>query len=280
MTRCLLRNMLALDPTLASFFDASPLELSHHLNLSLEKANQLIMLMKGYKQHNHSSTKNNLIQTITCIDNIYPELLKHIPDPPLVLYAIGNIELLRQQPAISVIGTRKPSQEGYQKTEHIIKPLIEANWIIVSGLAYGIDRFAHEITVANNGRTIAVLGSGFHHIYPQAHIPLAKKIITNGLLLSEYPPYMQARKYHFPERNRIISGLTEATLVIEATERSGTCITVDQALEQGKDVYAVPGSIFQPQSVGCHRLIQEGAKLIFHAKDILECYSNRNEKID
>src|SRR5699024_9337460 len=143
---------------------------------------------------------------------------------------------------------------------------------IVSGLVYGIDRFAHELTLKYNGNTIAVLGSGFNHLYPQAHDGLFKDIAQKGLVITEYPPHIRARKHHFPERNRIVSGLTVATLVIEAKEKSGTNITVEHALEQGKEIYAVPGSILCSKTKGCHKMIQEGAKLVMSANDILEDY--------
>src|SRR5699024_7400953 len=175
-----------------------------------------------------------------------------------------------QMPAISVIGTRRPSAEARQKTHFAVRPLLEQGWTIVSGMAIGIDRFSHELAIDHQGKTIAVLGSGFHHIYPRENIPLFHKIVKNGLVLSEYPPDVPPRKFHFPERNRLISGLSFATLVIEATERSGTLITVDQALDQGREVYAVPGSPLIPQTKGCHRMIQDGAKLVQDVQDIVE----------
>lgn len=135
-------------------------------------------------------------------------------------------------------------------------------------MARGIDSMAHRLTLERGGNTIAVLGSGFHSIYPREHIPLYQQIAREGLVLSEYPPDQPPQKYHFPERNRIISGLTMGTLVIEAMKKSGTMITVDQALDQGRDVFAVPGNPFLKQSTGCNELIQNGAKLIQSAEDI------------
>src|SRR5699024_7788905 len=159
---------------------------------------------------------------------------------------------------------------AFAKLVHIVSPLIKQKWLIVSGMAYGIDGMAHDLTLRHDGATIAVLGGGFYHVYPKTHIHLFNEIVKKGLVISEYPPYQRPQKYHFPERNRIISGLTKGTLVIEAMERSGTLITVDQALEQGKEVYAVPGSPFIRETAGCHKIIQEGAKLVAKFTDIVE----------
>lgn len=272
ITRRTLRKMLQFNPSLEKIFTLSPHELSYRLAIPLKRATSIYFDIRDKATIN--LYKNNLsnIQTVTIFDQHYPEQLKHIYDPPLVLYCIGNIDLLHTRPAISVIGTRKPSNEGPQKLHFILAPLIYHEWTIVSGLAYGIDRYAHEITLKYNGNTIAVLGSGFHHLYPVAHKELFDKITKEGLVITEYPPHVRARKHHFPERNRIVSGLTGATLVIEAEERSGTNITVELALEQGREVYAVPGSIFCAKTKGCHKMIQEGAKLVMSAQDILEDY--------
>ena len=137
-------------------------------------------------------------------------------------------------------------------------------------MARGIDSYAHRIALFNQGKTIAVIGCGLEHIYPAENDSLYKQIEQNGLILSEYPPYVRPKPYHFPERNRIISGLSFATLVIEATSKSGTLITVDQALDQGREVYAVPGSILNQQSIGCHKMIQDGAKLVTNEAEIIE----------
>lgn len=213
--------------------------------------------------------KNNY-SIITLVDEAYPPMLKTIQDAPLVLYAKGNLELLQEVKVISVIGTRNPTTEAYEKTQFIVKPLVMENWTIVSGMALGIDSFAHQHTLIENGKTIAVLGSGFKHIYPRRNISLFKKIVKSGLVITEYPPDVAPKPYHFPERNRIISGLSLGTVVIEATEKSGTLITVDQALDQGREVYALPGSPLVAQTKGCHKIIQEGAKLVMDIDDILE----------
>lgn len=206
---------------------------------------------------------------LTIIDADYPTVLKAIQDPPLVLYAAGDTTILNNIPSISVIGTRKPSIHGGVKTRFVIEPLINENWVIISGMAKGIDSYAHQLALFRQGKTIAVLGSGFHHIYPKENKGLFHQIVKNGLVLSEYPPNTPPRKFHFPERNRIISGLSFGTLVIEATEKSGTLITVEQALDQGREVYAVPDAPHIPQSIGCLKLIKEGANIVFTYKDIL-----------
>lgn len=212
----------------------------------------------------------NNYSIITIVDEEYPNMLKQIKDPPLVLYVKGDQSLLQDYPNLSVIGTRKPSHEAMQKTALFIQPLIKRHWVIISGMAKGVDSFAHLLSLKYGGKTIAVLGGGFNHIYPKQNTSLFYEIYRKGLIISEYPPDQPPLRYHFPERNRIISGLSFGTLVIEATEKSGTLITVDQALDQGREVYAVPGSPLIPQTKGCHQMIQDGAKLVIDAKDILE----------
>lgn len=270
VSRNLIRKMLLIDPTLTFVFTSSPYELSRRLHISLKKATYIYERIHDAKQLRLFENNLKNIHVITIFDDDYPQSLKHIYDPPYVLYCLGNIKLLKEKPLISVIGTRTPSTMGPKKVHFIVSPLIHKNWTIVSGLAYGIDRYAHELALKYNGNTIAILGSGFHHIYPQEHKTLFLNIVERGLVLTEYPPHVKPKRHHFPERNRIISGLSDATLVIEAKEKSGTYITVDYALEQGKEVYVVPGSILCPQTKGCHKMIQEGAKLVMTANDILE----------
>lgn len=268
ISRARVAEFLILDQTLEKAFTSNTSEISILLNIPTNKAAAM------YKKIHHTSFNSNYqyrnarVKLITIYDEIYPIHLKNIHDPPLLLYCVGNLALFNHLPSISVIGTRKPTNEALQKTNTIISPLIKEGYLIVSGLAYGIDSIAHKLALQLKGKTISVLGGGFNHIYPRENVPLFKEIIEKGLVVSEYAPDMPPKKYHFPERNRIISGLSEGTLVIEATERSGTLITVDQALDQGKDVYAVPGSILNEQTVGCHRMIQDGAKLVMCAEDI------------
>lgn len=214
--------------------------------------------------------RNQQIFPITIIDPEYPPLLKHIYDPPWVLYAKGHIHLLQTKKCISVVGTRTPSENGTKSMEKVIPPLVHTGWVIVSGLANGIDTGAHMITIREKGTTISVLGSGFSHIYPSKNISLAHKIAMDHLLLSEYPPYQRPQKWHFPRRNRIISGLSLGTIVVEAMKRSGSLITAYQALESGREVFAIPGSILESRSVGTNLLIKDGANSILTAEDVME----------
>ncbi|PAV29988.1 DNA-protecting protein DprA [Virgibacillus profundi] len=270
ISRRTLRKIIYHDPTLNNIYLLSSTQISQQYLLPSKNATLLFSDL-------HSETilqqiKRDIARypVITIVDESYPPVLKTIKDPPLVLYTLGNRSLLTYTPAISVIGTRNPSTEAKRKVDLLVKPLLLMDWLIVSGMAKGIDSFSHIAALENMGKTIAVLGSGFHHIYPKQNTSLFKQIAEKGLVLSEYPPDTPAKRYHFPERNRIISGLSFGTLVIEATEKSGTLITVDQALDQGREVYAVPGSPLIPQTKGCHKMIQDGAKLVHNAEDILE----------
>lgn len=213
--------------------------------------------------------KNHGIHYLTYFDAEYPELLREIYNPPLVLFYKGNLEILTKK-ALAIVGARDANHYGRQVLNKIIPPIIEKKIVIVSGLAKGIDTFAHVETVRNDGRTIAVLGGGFFHIYPKENETLAKQIAKEHLLISEYPPIEKPAKWKFPMRNRIISGLTQGTLVVQAKERSGSLITADFALEQGREVFAIPGNISDLLSAGTNDLIQQGAKLVMHAEHIIE----------
>ena len=210
--------------------------------------------------------KNHFL--LTWCDPEYPPLLKEISDPPPVLYAIGQLSGF-QQPAVAMVGTRKPSVTGSETAWRFAYELAEKKVTIVSGLALGIDAQAHSGCLAANGVTIAVMGTGIDCIYPRRHTGLAEKICENGLLLSEFPLKSQPIAGHFPRRNRIISGLALSTLVVEAAIRSGSLITARLALEQNRDVLAIPGSIYNPQARGCHHLLQQGAKLVMSTEDVL-----------
>jgi len=270
ITRRMLYILMKHDHSLRKIYSMSSTEISHLLTISNQKANTLYKQLHCQHIRNLALNDREICQIITIFDKEYPQLLKNIYDAPLVLYTLGNTTLLNKHPSISVIGTRNPSSEGIPKLNTIVSPIIKKGWVIVSGLAYGIDSQAHLLTLRHKGQTIAVLGSGFNHIYPRENVELFKRIVQFGLVITEYPPDTPPRKYHFPERNRIISGISNATLVIEAKSKSGTLITVDQALEQGKEIYAVPGSPLLQQTEGCHKLIQDGAKLVTCAEDILE----------
>jgi DNA processing protein len=205
---------------------------------------------------------------VTWVDPGYPLALKTIPDPPLVLFYRGNPSLFTHPKALSVVGTRRPTDEGINILCKVLQPLIEQKWTIVSGLANGIDGCAH--TLALNAHTIAVLGSGFNHVYPKENKFLFQKITSDHLAISEYPLNQRPQKWFFPERNRLISGLSPATLVVEAKEKSGSLITADQALEQGREVLALPGSLLNPNAQGTNSLIKQGATLILSPEDLLQ----------
>ena len=208
------------------------------------------------------------IEEITIDSKEYPEKLKNIYDPPRKIYLIGNKSLLYQK-GIAIVGARDATQYGKKIAYNLAKELSEQNIVIISGLALGIDSYAHTGTV--QGRTIAVLGSGIDNIYPKENLELAREIIKNkGCIISEYPLGTKPERLHFPQRNRIISGLSNGVVVIEASKKSGALITAEFALEQGKEVFAVPGDLNKKQSEGTNQLIKDGAILLTSATDILE----------
>jgi DNA processing protein len=208
---------------------------------------------------------------ITLNDAAYPPPLREIADPPLLLHAQGDAGLL-QRDALGVIGSRTCTAQGAANAQRFAAALSEAGLTIVSGLALGIDAAAHQGGLAAQGSTIAVMGTGIDKVYPASNRALALRIRTEGCLLSEFALGTPPRAHHFPVRNRIISGLSRGVLVVEAAERSGSLITATLAAHQGRDVFAVPGSIHSPLSKGCHKLLREGAKLVETTDDIFKEY--------
>ncbi|MFD1414609.1 DNA-processing protein DprA [Oceanobacillus jeddahense] len=267
-SRSFIRKWIRIDPELKMIYQITSQELSQIIRIPQKKAQTLLQDLHNPQLKKKILDESRDFHIITIVDEYYPLMLNTIKDAPLVLYGAGNLDLLTKQPTLSVIGTRNPSSEAFGKLTISIAPLIDAKWVIVSGMARGIDSMAHRLTLKRQGNTIAVLGSGFRSVYPREHLPLYQEIVKEGLVLSEYPPDEPPRKYYFPERNRIISGLTMGTLVIEAMKKSGTMITVNQALDQGRDVFAVPGNPLLKQCIGCNEIIQDGAKLIQSAEDI------------
>lgn len=199
----------------------------------------------------------------------YPPLLREIADPPPVLFVRGNVEVLAL-PQIAIVGSRSPTADGRKNARLFAAGLSAAGYLVTSGMALGIDGEAHRGTLECDGVTIAVLGSGLDSIYPESHTGLAAKIAERGAVVSEFLPGVRGRPANFPQRNRIISGLAHGVLVVEAAEQSGSLITARLAGEQGREVFAVPGSIHNPLARGCHRLIRQGAKLVESVADILD----------
>jgi DNA processing protein len=207
---------------------------------------------------------------LTLADRDYPQLLKEISDPPLVLFVRGDVTLLSSS-QIAMVGARDVSVYGEKNAQAFAAALSKAGFVITSGLARGVDGASHRGVLAAGGKTIAVMGTGLNYIYPSSHRQLAADIVeTGGALVSEFPLAAPPHAYHFPRRNRIISGLSKGVLVVEAALRSGSLVTARHAVEQGRDVYAIPGSIQSPVARGCHALIRQGAKLVEGPEDILE----------
>jgi DNA processing protein len=210
------------------------------------------------------------IETITIAlgDNDYPELLTQLRDPPETLYIKGNVDALHL-PALAIVGSRNPTSGGARNAFEFSRHMAGCGFCIVSGLAQGIDAAAHRGALDAGSPTIAFLGHGIDIVYPPSNQDLAQEIAKTGALVSEYPPGTPPLKAYFPQRNRLISGLSLGTLVVEAARRSGSLITARLAAEQGREVFALPGSIHNPMSRGCHQLLRDGAKLVESADDIM-----------
>jgi DNA processing protein len=211
---------------------------------------------------------SNSHSTIALGDDDYPELLTQLSDPPQLLYVRGNKDALHL-PAIAIVGSRNPTRGGARNAFEFSRYLAESGFCIVSGLAQGIDAAAHRGALEAGAATVAFLGNGIDIVYPPSNRELADAIVVNGALVSEYPPGTPPLKAYFPQRNRLISGLSLGTLVVEAARRSGSLITARLASEQGREVFALPGSIHNPMARGCHRLLRDGAKLVETVDDIM-----------
>lgn len=223
--------------------------------------------------------KNNSV--ITFNDTNYPSQLKEITDPPPVLFVRGNPDLL-SLPQIAIVGSRNPSSLGVETAFNFAKTLSHHGFVITSGLALGIDAASHRGALNAKGYTVAVAGTGLDRVYPARHKELATEIVNTGVMISEFPPGTTAKANHFPRRNRIISGLCQGLLVVEAAKQSGSLISARMALEQNREVFAIPGSIHNPLARGCNALIREGAKLVETTQDILEelnQYNQQDEKL-
>ena len=216
---------------------------------------------------------------ITIKDDVYPECLKEISNPPLKLYYKGNLDLLKDERLIAVVGTRNPSSYGKLCCEYMVKKMSRANITIVSGFAKGIDSIAHKTSLLTDGKTIAVIASGLDIVYPASNLSLYREIEEKGLILSEYEAGVKPFKSNFPQRNRIIAGLSRGTIVVESKDRGGSLITADLALEFNRDVYAVPGDVFSEYSKGCNNLIRDSkAKSLSNINELLDDYSWKIEE--
>ncbi|WP_394232544.1 DNA-processing protein DprA [Niallia oryzisoli] len=259
-------TILKKDPQLNSLYDLnshllSTLKIDASIHRELE-SQSILNRIQQYEIEN--------IQIITIFDPEYPQLLKETYKPPWVLYTKGDPVLLSAEKKLAVVGSRQATAFGKKSIELLFPQIVTHQVVVVSGLAAGIDAEAHQTAIRLGGRTIGVIAGGFEHIYPKQNEKLAQDMMKNHLVISEYPPSTSPQKWHFPMRNRIIAGISHGTLVIEAKKRSGSLITADYALQEGREVFAIPGHILSPYSVGTNELIQQGAKLIITSKDILE----------
>ena len=252
---------------------------SSTLNQSAASLKQVVRPALANAIVNHSSSElltttslwleDPLNSIITIEDSAYPQLLLNISDPPLLLYVKGRLDLLNHA-SLAIVGSRNATVQGVRNAEAFAQAISEAGLTIISGMAHGVDSAAHVGGLKGSGSTIAVVGTGLDKVYPAANRELAHQLATQGTIISEFalgtPPLAQ----NFPQRNRIISGLSLGCLVVEASLKSGSLITARMALEQGREVFAIPGSIHMPQAKGCHALIKQGAKLVESPNDIFE----------
>lgn len=268
--RATFRNLLAHFEKVEAVLDASPRELCQVKGVSPDLADAIRKAPQDSEFEKERDAIERLgLKIVPLHSPNYPENLRHIPDPPAVLYVRGELDAADSF-AVAIVGTRACTHYGRQAAESIAVELASMGITVVSGLARGVDAAAHKGALMGNGRTIAVIGSGHARIYPAEHASLADKIAASGAVLSEYPTFVQPAPRNFPVRNRIISGLSLGAVVVEAAERSGALITARLALEQGREVFAVPGNITARTSDGPNRLIREGAKAVMSAQDVLE----------
>lgn len=239
-----------------------------HANVSLRSASSLKNNWAS-PELDQAVALNSQEQFITIADPLYPMTLKETYCPPLVLFYRGNLSLLHQ-PSIGVVGTRQITNYGQSALRGLLPPVIKRQIVVISGLAQGVDGFSHELALKHGGLTIGVIGTGLDQAYPRNHQTLQDEVARQGLVISEYGRGEPPVAYHFPERNRIIAGLSEVVLVVEAKKRSGSLITANIGLDENRSVCAIPGRIDAPLSVGCNSLIAAGAKPILSAQDLLD----------
>ena len=268
-----LQKILNVSKTIENIWNMDKLALSKIDTLSKELIEEILNLeyRRNLQNYIYYMEKNN-IKMLNIFDEKYPKKLKNIYDPPLVLYIKGDEKILNEF-GIGLIGCRMCTKYGEAVSKKFAKDLTKYNVNIISGLARGIDSYAHIGCLEEKGKTIAVVGTGLDIVYPKENEYLVNNIIENGgVIITEYIVGTKPEKENFPKRNRIISGLSDGILVVEAKEKSGTFITVDFALEQGKNVFAIPGNILSTTSKGTNELIKQGAKMVTKVEDILEEY--------
>ncbi|MGX9133650.1 DNA-processing protein DprA [Rummeliibacillus sp. JY-2-4R] len=266
-----IQPLLNVDPDLQNLEQMSQKEIARYVNISVEKASKL---KESYERTLNSPLKEAYeaqnIFPIPFNHPLYPNKLLALYDPPVVLYTKGVIDILKNWRRIAIVGSRQATNYSDKILNFIVPPLIDHNYVIVSGLAKGADRMAHEAAIRFSGQTIAVLGHGLFHLYPKENRKLAEFMQESHLLMSEYPPYVKPQRWYFPMRNRIISGISEGILVTEAKEKSGTLSTIEHGLDNGKHIFVVPGDITEPLSKGPHKLLLEGATPVWTGYQIIE----------
>ncbi|WP_342512618.1 DNA-processing protein DprA [Sporosarcina sp. FSL K6-1522] len=266
-----LEKLLEVDPNLEKIPTYPSEYLAFLLNTSVEKAAKLqVKLRENAMTPYDKLYEREDIIPIPFTNPLYPDKLRQMIDPPAVLYTKGDQRLLAESFKIAIIGSRKATAYSKQAMSLIVPPLVKHQAVIVSGLAKGADTMAHVAALEFGGKTIAVLGHGFFHLYPKENRYLANQLAANHLLITEYPPYVKPEKWTFPMRNRIISGLSDAVVITEAADKSGTMSTVEHALDHGKEIFAVPGPITSPLSAGPNKLLDEGAKLVWSGFQVIE----------
>ncbi len=270
-------ELLGVEESLSNCFNGSEPR-SHFIQWCQQKGlNKITLDWKGVEK-DLAWAQNPSHHIVTFQDEAYPEQLKQIPQFPPVLFIKGNLDLLKTQ-QMAIVGTRNPSQEGQKNAYAFASQLAQVGFTITSGLALGIDGASHEGALSKNGHTIAVLGNGLDTIYPAKHHTLGSKISERGALVSEFPVGTPAKKENFPQRNRIISGLSMGVLVVESALKSGSLITANYALDQGREIFALPGSIHNPMAKGCHQLIRQGAKCVESIEHIIEEFPHCSNQV-
>ena len=221
------------------------------------------------------------VNVITIIDEDYPDMLRNIDDPPYTLYYQGDKSLFYSKDLLAVVGTRRVSTYGKNVMQNFAPAFIKSGFKIISGLARGVDSIGHKISIENNTPTVAIVANGLDICYPPENADMQRTIAKTGLVVSEYPIGAKPLPYHFPERNRIISGLSQGVFIPEAGDRSGSLITANYAIEQGRELYVVPGNIFSPQSVGCNKMIRElPSVIVITPEDVIEALGRSTKKVE